>query len=115
MVEKFNGEQVENLAHITKLVTSCNDPYYRFDLASKSVVVIDRKQALQAMNEVMGQHSIQTATSLDLQQELNLPVDWPRSVVADWEVKEGGAEVSDGEVDESKHAPTREEVDGAHG
>ena len=44
-VERFNGHKVENLAHLARLVLQSNDADLRFDLASKSTIVLQRPTA----------------------------------------------------------------------
>jgi len=60
-LESFNGIKVHNLKHLSDLVESCEEQYLRFKLRGKDLVVLDRKEAQEALPQILAQNMIPMA------------------------------------------------------
>lgn len=67
---RFNGVAVQNLRHLSTLVTECTEHYMRFDLEYNEVVVIETAAVQACTPEVMAAHSIPFPDSSDLRKAL---------------------------------------------
>ncbi len=71
---RFNDTPVNNLRHLAELVSSCAEPYMRWDLEYKEVVVLETQAALAATPDVMRSHSVPFLLSADLRKA---GIAWP--------------------------------------
>ena len=63
---KFNGQDINSLAQLCRLVEGCEEPYIRFDLIDHKALVLDTKAAREAEAEVLQQHNIPFSKSEEL-------------------------------------------------
>eukprot|EP00929_Paragymnodinium_shiwhaense_P044014 TRINITY_DN22582_c0_g1_i1.p1 TRINITY_DN22582_c0_g1~~TRINITY_DN22582_c0_g1_i1.p1 ORF type:complete len:569 (+),score=108.25 TRINITY_DN22582_c0_g1_i1:183-1889(+) len=62
----LNGEKVMNLRHLDELVSNSTSKYLTFEMASKEMVVLDRKKAADALAGMLAQSMIPAARSAAL-------------------------------------------------
>uniref|UniRef100_A0A1D2A691 PDZ domain-containing protein n=1 Tax=Auxenochlorella protothecoides TaxID=3075 RepID=A0A1D2A691_AUXPR len=73
-VAKFNDVKVNSLQHLVELVQENREPFMRFNLESKEVLVLDASLAQACTEEMQVFHSIPHALSKDLREALGIPV-----------------------------------------
>lgn len=61
ILQSFNGVKVHNLKHLADLVEACDQPYYRFQLRGKDLVILDRKDAQANLQQILTQNMIPMA------------------------------------------------------
>lgn len=65
-VTHVNGVVIRNLAHLVELVDTNTEPFFRFDLESERVIVLNAKDAALQSGEILEHHNIPNAKSIDL-------------------------------------------------
>lgn len=78
-VLKYNGTHVRNLRHLAELVTTCSQPFMRFDLDNAGLVVVERAEAIAAAQEIRSSHGVPHLMSADLRKA---GLVWPPSTRA---------------------------------
>lgn len=64
----FNGQRITNLLHLARLVDACTEQYLRFTTdACNKVIVLERKAALAATEQVLLDNAIPARMSRDLE------------------------------------------------
>lgn len=62
----FNGVRVRSLAGLSEAVTACQEAFFRFELDSGEIIVMNAEQARKSTPTILATHSIPAAASPDL-------------------------------------------------
>lgn len=63
IVESFNGVRVNSVAHLAEMWTKCTEKYIQFKL-NDSVVVLNRQEAIESEEVIMGVHNIPKSSNI---------------------------------------------------
>jgi hypothetical protein len=66
MVKGFNGQPVNNLSEMARMVEACKQEYLRFELDFGLLVVLKASEAAVATQDILATHCIPSAKSADL-------------------------------------------------
>ena len=72
-VLRVNGQKIDNLKDLVKIVEESNDRYLMLDLEYNQLVVLDREEAMKATEEILRQHCIAADRSVDLGPVVSTP------------------------------------------